>query len=182
MWLKLDIDGIIFHFRICGYRKSTKEWDSEWSREDLTLQSKSWLNYQIVNDELLLMHEVEELHEKIESLLTDKIVSVETMECIEPDLTFVFQPKQDLRNDPKYSYVAPGYEIVDIGMELSIAFWNEGEGLTANRLTIAFDRSDLEKMLCYLELIIGKKSQNDEMVQKMIKEGSLYGEVGGQVI
>ncbi|MDO4543507.1 MAG: hypothetical protein Q4C01_03050 [Clostridia bacterium] len=166
MWLKLDIDGIIFHFRICDYRKSTEEWYDEWSSENLTLQSKSWLNYQI-NGALLLTCEVEELHEKIESLLTDKMVSVETMECIEPDLTFVFQPKQDLRN-------------VDIGMELSIAFWNGGL-MTANRLTIAFDRSDLEKMLCYLELIIGKKSKDDEMVKKMIKDGCLYGEVGGQV-
>lgn len=180
MWLKLDIDGIIFHFRISGYRKSTEEWDGEWSREDLTLQSKSWLDYQISNDELLLMCEVEELHSKIEALLTDKMLSVETMECIEPDLTFVFQPKSDLRNDPRYTYVAPGQEIVDIGMDLIIAFWNEE--LTSNRLTIAFDRSDLENLLCYLELVIGKKSENDEAVQKLIGEGTIYGEIGGQGI
>ena len=180
MWLKLDIDGILFHFRISGYRKSTEEWDGEWSKEDLALQSKEWLNYQITNDELLLMCEVEELKAKIEALLTDAIESVETMECIEPDLTFIFHPKCDLRNDPKYTYVAPGHEIVDIDMELSIAFWNEG--LTSNRLIMTIERSDLEKLLCYLKLIMGTINETDKTVQALISDGTIYGELGGQKI
>lgn len=169
MWLKLDLDGITFNFRISEYKKSTKEWDAGWSREDLILQSQGWLYYKISNEELLLMCEVEELHTKIEALLTDEINLLEKMECIEPDFTFVFYPKFDERNDPRYIYVAPGKEIVDISMELSIAFWNNG--LTSNRLVMSFDRLDLEKLLCYLKLVIGKISKSDDAVQKLRNEG-----------
>ena len=175
MWLKLDLEGIMFHFRIRDYKKSSQEWEGEWSREDLILQSKEWLNYQISDDELLLMCEVEELCTKIESLLADHIMSVETMECIEPDLTFVFHPKADLRDNPKYTYVAPGHEIVDIDMELVVAFWDDG--LTGNRLSMTLDRSALEKLLCYLKLVMGKNQSTNEDVQKLVSQGVIYGNI-----
>lgn len=57
MWLKLDLDGIIFQLQICGYRPSTTEkWDSQWCRIDLSLTSGHWLNYIIENDEVLNLY------------------------------------------------------------------------------------------------------------------------------
>ncbi|MEG0546666.1 MAG: hypothetical protein RR552_05710 [Oscillospiraceae bacterium] len=173
MWLKIDLEGIDFHFRISNYKKSTSNWGDEWSRIDLTLQSRKWLDYQIVNDELLLMCEIETLRDNIKALLSDEIDKIERVECIEPDLTFVFFPKYDLRNDSKYTYVAPGYEIVDIHMELEVAFWNGG--LTANRLMLSFDRSDLEIFLCYLDLITKQLEIQDKKVIGLIDNGTLYG-------
>jgi hypothetical protein len=173
VWLKLDLDGIDFHFRIKNYRQSTENWDDEWSKEDLTLQSSNWLDYHIDNDELLLMCEVEELRDDIKSLLFDENKKIYSLECIEPDLTFTFYPKIDLREESNYIYVQRGCEIVDVFMELKVAFWNDG--LTANRLLLNFDRSDLEKLLCYLELITGKISIQDKQVQKLIEQGSIYG-------
>ena len=40
------------------------------------------------------------------------------MEFIEPDFKFIFVPKRDLRNDPRYACIKEGYEIADIYMEI----------------------------------------------------------------
>lgn len=174
MWLKLNLGGIDFHFRIKGYKKSTDNWDEEWSSIDLTLQSREWLNYQIRNDDLLLMREVEIIKGWIEALLSDEISEKEYMECIEPDLCFIFYPKYNLKDDPRYTYVRPGYEIVDIYMELKVAFWDDG--LTDNRFILVFGRKDLEMFLCYLNLITGEADKNDEDVKKLVAQGIIYGQ------
>ena len=40
---------------------------------DLTLRSREWLNYQIVQGETLLALEVEQLRDKIQALLDDEL-------------------------------------------------------------------------------------------------------------
>ncbi|MCR5015963.1 MAG: hypothetical protein K6A75_05255 [Ruminococcus sp.] len=168
MWLYLKLDGIEFHFRVKNYRKSTREkWNIEWCRVDLTVHSENWLNYQLSSD-ILLACEVEEIRERISDLLEDKIKVQEVMKFIEPDFTFVLNPKKDLRDDSKYSYVAPGYEIVDIDAEFQIHFWNDG--LTANYLSLCFDRNDLECLLVYLRCITNEIQTDDEMLQKLIAD------------
>ncbi len=166
MWLHLDLDGVALHFRITGYRKSTSEnWHSQWCTVYLTLQGGNWLNYQISSD-ILLACEVEELCSRISDLLEDKIQAVEEMEFVEPDLTFVLNPKKDLREDPKYSYVAPGHEIVDIDADLRVHFWDGG--LTANYLSLCFDRNDLQCLRTYLQCITHERSNDDKVVQELI--------------
>lgn len=167
MWLYLDLDGIEFHFCVANYTKSIYEkWDIQWCKVELTIQSEKWLNYQISSD-ILLACEVENIQDKISDLLEDKIKAQEIMEFIEPDLTLVLNPKKDLRNTSRYSYAAPGYESADIDAELQIHFWNDG--LTANYLSLCFDRKDLECLLIYLRCITNKIGKDDESVQKLIK-------------
>ncbi|MBR5164075.1 MAG: hypothetical protein IKW87_00740 [Ruminococcus sp.] len=171
MQLYLDLDGIEFHFCITEYEKSIPEnlyklYD-QWCIVKLSLHSESWLNYQI-SSEILLSCEVEEIRDKISDLLEDKIQAQEVMEFIEPDFTFVLNPKKNLRNDSKYTYIAHGHEIVDIDADLQIHFWNDG--LTANYLSLCFDRKDLECLLIYLRCITNEICQDDESVQKLIED------------
>ncbi len=70
------------------------------------------------------------------------------MPCIEPDFCFILYPKRDLRDDPKYTYVQPGYEIEDIYLEWRIYFWNEG--LTDNFLNFTLNRDEIIKFRDYL--------------------------------
>lgn len=83
----------------------------------MTLQSPEWLNYQIVSDETMLAAEVEDVRDKINDLLHDKLDKPEKIECIEPDFTFLLHPKEDIRNNPDVVYVKPGCEIADIDMD-----------------------------------------------------------------
>lgn len=173
MWFRVNLDGIDFHFRICGYKKSTDNWEEEWSKVDLTLQSKEWLNYRIENSELLIMCEIEELIEKMDLLLLDNINEVIYVNCIEPDLTFEFQPKMTFENNPQYIYIKKGYGIVDINMKMIISFW-DGE-LTDNKMVLFFDRENLDKFLCYLKLIAKRLPIHNDKIQELIKEGVIYG-------
>ncbi len=176
MWLKLDLGGIDFRFRIEKYKKSTREnWDVEWCDVDLMLKSQEWLNYNIVSDECLLSIEVEELCDKIEALLNDKLEEPERIRCVEPDLEFRLYPKYNIRNNPDVVYIKPGSNtIVDVCMKLIVSFWHKNGGLTANELILAFDRKDLEKLYCYLKYVIGIITEEDETLQKLMTEGIIY--------
>lgn len=166
MWLNLNLDGIDLHLQITGYKKSDpKKWDDQWCGVDITLESSNRLNYHI-SSSILESCEVEEIRDTIADLLQDKITTEQEMTFTEPELTFILHPKRDLRMDTKYIYIAPGHEIVDIDADLHIYFWNGG--LTANYLSLCFDRTDLEKLLVYLELITKKISKNSDEVQELI--------------
>jgi hypothetical protein len=171
MQLNLDLDGIEFCFRITKYEKSNSEnlyklYD-QWCIVELSLYSEKWLNYQI-SSEILLACEVEEIRDKISDLLEDRIQEQEILEFIEPDLTFELNPKKNLCEDPKYTYIAPGHEIVDIDADLHIHFWNDG--LTANYLSLCFGRDELECLLVYLRYITNEIQNDDEMLQKLIAD------------
>ena len=166
MWFYLDLDGIDFHFRISKYRKSVQNiWDEQWCKVDLTLQSESWLNYQ-TSSEILLSCEVEQLCNKLSDLLSNQLQSKEELEFIEPDLSFILHPQKDLRLDPKYTYVAPGHEIVDISADICVHLWNGG--LTANYISLCFGREDIEAFCSYLKLITNQFQIDDPSVKKLI--------------
>ncbi len=174
MWLKLDLDGIVFQIQISGYQPSpTENWDSQWCRTSLSLASKNWLNYMIENDELLLTCEIQTLAESLQKLLNDGFNEITEIECIEPDFKFILHPKKDLRNDPRYIYVQEGHEIEDISMEWVVLFWNDG--LTNNYLSMEFDRDDIEHLLNYLEMIMGSIDKQSETITEMINKGIIYG-------
>ena len=110
------------------------------------------MNYHRENDEVLLACEVEELETTLTKLLNDELEEVEEIRCIEPDFVFFIHPKRDLRNDPKYTYVRPGYEIADIYVEWQVYFWNEG--LTDNFLTVTLGREEIVRFRDYLSSVI----------------------------
>ena len=168
MWLCLELDGIEFHFRITEYRKSIPEkWDEQWCHIDLTLRGDNWLYYTLSSD-ILLACEVEEIRNRISDLLEDKIQVEKELEFIEPDLTFILIPRKDLCRDPR-SYVACGHEIIDVDADLRVHLWSDGV-LTANYLSLCFDRNDLECLMVYLQYITNKISRDDKAIQELIKK------------
>lgn len=155
MWLELDISGIEMKLRINGYKPSTKEnWDSNWCKCDFLFSSGDWLNYHKEEDEVLLSCEVEELEESLTKLMNNELSEIKEIECIEPDFKFILHPQSDRRDNPKYTYVQPGYEIEDIYLEWKIYFWNSG--LTDNHLTLTLDREEIMKLKEYLTSVIRK--------------------------
>lgn len=170
MLFQLSLDGIKWYFKVKGYRKSTDNWCDEWCHVEFTVQSHAWLNY-TQSGELLLACEVEEMISVFEDLLEDRINETKTLEFIEPDLKFLIHPKKDLREDPNYTYVKPGHEIVDVSVDLQISFWDGG--LTANYLSLAMDREEILLLTKYLRLVMGQLSKDDTFVQDMLKNGSL---------
>ena len=174
MWIRLDLEGIDFNFRISKYRQSTKEkWDDEWCKIDLTLQASDWLNYHIVSDEIMLASEVEKVRDKINDLLLDKLDKPEIIECIEPDLEFHLFPMKKTQNNPDIALKSV-YENAYVDMDLQISFWDRNGELTANRLLLVFGKEDLKKMLCYLRYITGMADDRDEKVQMLLMEGYMY--------
>ncbi|MDD2300864.1 MAG: hypothetical protein WC147_03490 [Syntrophomonas sp.] len=172
MRLKLDLDGIIFQLQIRDYRYSSKEdWDS-WCKTDFSFTSGDWLKYSKQNDEVFLSCEIEELANKLDKLLKDELTEVTEMEFIEPDFKLIFHPKKDLKNDPKYSYVKKGFEIVDVSMEWTVTFWHEG--LTNNYLSVEFDRDDIHYIFNYLNLIMGKIDKQSKMISEMLAKGIIF--------
>ena len=153
--MRIDVAGIIIDFLVKGYRKSTREnWDDLWCKCDFSFRSNNWLNYQSVDNEVLLSCEVEELENNLTQLLDGKITEKTVIEPIEPDFKFILYPEEDLRNNPNYTYVQPGYEIVDIYLEWKVYFWHEG--LTDNHLTVTLDRSEITALRDYLRSVIKK--------------------------
>lgn len=155
MGIQIDANGIIIDFAVSGYRKSNKDnWDDLWCKCDFSFRSDNWLNYKSVSNEVLLSCEIDELERSFTQLLDGEITEKKMIEPIEPDFKFILHPEEDLRNNPNYTYVRPGYEILDIYLEWRVYFWNEG--LTDNYLTVVFDRNDITMFRDYLRTVIKK--------------------------
>lgn len=147
--LELDIDGIFVKLQIKNYKQTNEEnWDSEWCKCDFSFSSGGVFNYHKENDEVLLSSEIDNLIEQFTKLLDNKILDKTEIVCIEPDFVFNLYPQKDLREDYKYTYIKPGYEIKDIYLEWRFYFWNEG--LTNNYLTVTLDRDEILKFRDYL--------------------------------
>ncbi len=156
MSIQIDAYGIIIDFQINGYRKSTKQnWDDEWCKCSFAFRSDNWLNYQSVDNEVLLSCEIEELEENLTKLLDGEITEKKIIEPIEPDFKFLLFPQEDLRNNPNYTYIQPGYEIQDIYLEWRVYFWSDG--LTDNYLTVTFGREEITTLRDYLRSVIGSR-------------------------
>ena len=171
MWLKLNLDGIKLYLKITGYKESTNSnWTDEWCGVELNVQSGNWLSYS-QSGELLLACEIEEILSLFKDLIEDKITETKEVEFIEPDFKFVLNPKKDLRDDPRYTYVKPGHEIVDIDAEFRVFFWDGG--LTANYLSLRMDREDITAFITYLNVITKRINKADDSVQLLLNNGIL---------
>lgn len=175
MWLKLDLDGIKVAMRIRNYIKPPKDdWDSTWCKTDFSFSSDEWLNYHKENDEVFLAREIEELAGSLDDLLNDRIVQPTEFSCIEPDFVFMLNPKKDLREDPRVTYIRPGCEIVDIDAEWRVTFWHDG--LTANYLSVTLGRKDIEYLLLYLQLVIRAVDEGSPDVRRLQNAGIITSE------
>lgn len=168
MWLKLELEGIDFRFRISRYK------GNPWCKVDLKLKAKKWLNYNMVHREVLEYDDVERICDRIEALLNNKFDKPKSISFAEPDLEFILHPSFDIRNNSNVLYVGEGLEILDVTMELIVSFWDEDGALTANQLKLVFDREDIEKLYCYLKYVAGRINEEDKTLQKLIADGIIY--------
>ena len=128
-----------------------------------------WLNYCEDDSEVFLAREIEDLAKALDDLLNDRLNAPTEFTCIEPDFNFVLNPKQDVRLNPKVLYVRPGCEIVDIDIEWKISFWHDG--LTPNYLSVTLDRADIESLLLYLRLVMGKVQESAPEIKALMSKG-----------
>lgn len=151
----IDARGITVKLKINGYQPSRKEgWESQWCRCDYSFCSDDWLHYSRENDEVLLSREVEELEDSLTGLLNNEPEEITELRCVEPDYVFRLHPKRDLRKDPSYTYIPPGYEFADIYVEWQVFFWHDG--LTDNFLTVTLGRSEIVQLRDYLSDVISR--------------------------
>ena len=174
MWFRLDLDGIVLNLQIKGYVKTAREdWDSVWCSVDFSFVSEPWLNYSKLDAEIFLASEIDDLIEAFDALLMDRITEQQEFTCIEPDFTFILNPKEDVRDNPRVLYVRPGSDtIIDASVEWQVSFWNGY--LTANFLSLTLDRKDIEYFLTYLRLVAGRIAKDDPAVVELMQKDILY--------
>lgn len=178
MWIKLDVDGIDFHFRVSRYRKSTKEnWYDEWCSVELALQADNFIDCHMGPCENMLAKEVEELRDEIDALLNDKLDEPYKIQCIEPRFEFHLFPKKDKRKSNVIDCEKFDYIFDNVFMEFIVTFWGANGGISDNRLLLAFERELLEKLLCYLNFVTGITDKEDGNVKKALSEGYIYGQL-----
>ena len=168
----LNLDGMVVWLTISDYVSSNREhWDDEWCSVDYSFSFQNCIDYGKNGDAVLLSCEVDELRGKIDDLLNDRIQEKQNLTFIEPDFEFVFLPKTDLRNDPSYTYIAPGHEIVDILVEWRVYLWNGG--LTDNYFSTTLDREDLVALRDYLKFVEGTLTADSIEIKELIKDGRI---------
>lgn len=148
--MTLDVHGIRLEFSVNEYRRKESAYE-DWCDVDFHIQSGQWLDYHITG-ELLLRADVDGILSGIDRLVTSGVDAPYEWPCTEPDFHFMFHPPKDLTKDPKYTYVAPGYEIEDIKLEWSVYFWDRG--LTDNRLTLTLFRRQITALREYLRSVV----------------------------
>lgn len=149
MPLKINAHGIEVQLEIKGCIPIS---DSEWCKCDYSFTSGGWLNYCGEDEELFQGYEVRELENLLTKLLNDELKQIETMQCMEPDFTFILTPKQDLRSGSKWNRIFKRHKIEDIYVEWQVHFWHEG--LTDNFLSIWLTRKEIIALRDYLLSVI----------------------------
>lgn len=136
------IGGIEIMLRIDNYRSpSIQGFENSWCDCGYSFRLEDVIHYHKDHDEILMSEEVDELADAFTDLINGKIEAPQELSMTEPDFSFLLYPIKDLRTDPKYTYIAPGYEMQDIYAEWRIFFWDGG--ITDNFLSITLDREDI---------------------------------------
>jgi len=172
MQLRMDLNGIVVRLRITGYKPCGHcDFAGEWCKVDYSFTAEPWLNYHREAVEVFSSSDIQCLADLIDKLLNDKLTEETCFDCDEPDFEFTLSPKFDARNNPNVLYVAPGHEILDIGMKWDVFFWNHG--LTANHLSVYLNRVEIENLKNYLNLVMGEIEMHDPAIVSMIRNGVL---------
>jgi len=148
---KIITDGTIFRFYVTekGYDDGGYFWTNA------VIEVDNWcFNYK-TSDSFLEFSELRFMRDKISDLLMDKFVTVETLEFIEPELQIILNPKIDLRDTGKYSYIIEGYEIEDISAEFLLYPIFDGV-FTDQHYVLPLYREDLEMLVKYLNEVLDK--------------------------
>lgn len=170
MWLKLDLEGMKVQLQIKGYEPSSRDhWDFQWCKVDFTFVFPGCLNYMKQDDEVLLSCEVEELEAKLDDFINDKIIKSETLEFIEPDFVFEFQPGYNMVEAGVCSYAAPGHEMSAAFMVWKVRLWQDG--LTDNYFSTTLEKEDMRILRDYLRLVVGKLGKDSIEIRELVAKG-----------
>lgn len=154
MSLYLNLGDINLTFRIKSYHKPRKStWDEEWCKISLSLRSRDWLIYKIVDDEILLCCEIDALAQQLEAVRNHKQSEKRTLSFIEPDFNFTFYPSVDNRT-PMINWI--------------VNFWTDRKSLSANYLSLQLDMMDISNLLNYLHHI---QSETDKKYEPVTGDG-----------
>ncbi len=174
MRLRLDLDGIIFLLKVSDYVKTTKEdWDDKWCNAEGYI-ANSFLHVDL-QGEILLSADIDWLANELDALLNDRLSEPRIIDCIEPVLSFVLYPKEDLRKNPQILRVQEGHEIKDISGEMIVHLWEDG-ALTGNSIHLALRRDDLQAILVYFRYVEHELTEQSVEVIKLFEMGVLQKE------
>ena len=145
MGLTLELEYVDLELEIRGYKTTNALncWE-EWCRVDYEITSGDWLNLMKKDEEVLLSFEVDAIIRRLEELLSGELSEISELHFAEPDFRMIFHPREDLRKDPKYQWIAPGHEFRDVYME-----W-----LVNETVRMVLERGDCVKLLEYLKGIV----------------------------
>ena len=121
------------------------------------------------DDEVLLSCEVEELEAKLDDFINDKIIKSETLEFIEPDFVFEFQPGYNMVEAGVCSYAAPGHEMSAAFMVWKVRLWQDG--LTDNYFSTTLEKEDMRILRDYLRLVVGKLGKDSIEIRELVAKG-----------
>ncbi len=145
MGLKLNWKEMEFSLEIRNYRtpRERDDWDN-WCKVDLNVKVGDYIDYSVIDDEMLMSREALSLLSGLEKLLDGGLTKQMQIGFIEPDLTFELYPRSTLGEDE-----------LDVWAELLIALRLKDTNYNGAMLTLPFERGDIEELLKYLKGVVG---------------------------
>ncbi|WP_303678427.1 hypothetical protein [Dehalococcoides mccartyi] len=143
--LRVDLGGTIFHFFFSD--KGYDDGGYSWTDACISVENR-YFKYN-TGSSFLTFAEIKDICESLSALLEDRIPEKCNLEFIEPDLQLLLIPKEDLRDNPKYTYIREGFEIEDISAEFSF-YMSLGDGYTDERYTLPLYRDERENHRFFL--------------------------------
>lgn len=154
MWFKYNINGITMQLQITGYQKTDlQNWDDCWCHIVLHLESPTWLAFHL-EDECLLSCEIDSLIHNLTLFCNGQLSETVTMECIEPNFSFVFDPEE-------------------CAVNWNIFFWADKGTITDNHLSLALYEDGASALLTYLKIVTGTLSEHSPVVTQLIEKNIL---------
>lgn len=176
MWLRINLDGVALHLHIEDYSPRNKRISGDdWCIVEIALDDNRLLKWR-TRDSILESCEVDDLRAILRKLINDELDSARTYECCEPDLTFVFYPK-NTPDDPYDDYTSIGNQSSDVSMDLRIRLWSDRGIPSRNVISLNFDPENIKYLMAYLDLIAGVVGIDNTEIKAMIDKGQLYGEL-----
>lgn len=133
--------------RSCRTPRIRDDWDN-WCKVDLNVKVGDYMDYSVVNDEILMSCEVRALIRDLEKLLNGGITKQTQIGFIEPDLTFELYPRLTL-----------GIEELDVWAKLVIALRLRDTNYNGALLTLPLERGDIAALSEYLKTVMTEEDK-----------------------
>lgn len=146
-WIKFDLDGIIFKFKVYGFEEH-----NDWVKTSWRIKFEDIISYQRDHEEVFTKDCIDYLIDHLKDHLNNRIKRIKTIDFIEPDFQFVFKPQERQYDGITHKELK---DVIDIQTEMKIYFWHRGA--TLNHISITFERKDIQKLYEYLVAVKEKE-------------------------